>query len=128
VIGPPTTRPGRDRSEQRLLDLFRRLGESERASLLDFAGYLAGRATGPAQTPQPLDIPRPADETVIRALKRLSATYPMLDKGRLMNEATALVSQHVMEGREATAVIDELEVIFRRHYEVLTGPGEETSG
>jgi len=128
VTAAPGKSSARDRAERELLDAFRRLGERERASLLDFAAFLAARSAPdeavPAVAHSPLDIPRPAGESVIKALKRLSATYPMLDKQQLMNEATALVSQHVMEGRAAVEVIDELEVVFRRHYEVHAGDAD----
>ena len=66
---------------------------------------------------QPQPIPRPESETVVGAIKRLSATFPMLDRAKLLNETSVLVTQHVMRGRDATEVIEELEVLFRRHYE-----------
>lgn len=109
--------------EQQLLDILRRLPEREQASLLDYAQFLAERA-GPAvptAVSAPEDIPRPAEESVVKAMKRLSATYPMLETSRLFNEATGLMSQHVLEGRAASDVIDELEALFRAHYEKLRG-------
>lgn len=41
----------------------------------------------------------------------------MLDRSKLLNETSALMAQHVMQGRSAVEVIDELEVVFQTHYE-----------
>ncbi len=108
--------------ERRLLKIFRLLGEEGRATVLAFAEFLESRlAATPQSVGSPIAVQRPERESVIGALKRLSATYPMLDKAVLLNETSLLVSQHVMHGRDAVEVIDELEVLFRRHYEHLAG-------
>lgn len=107
----------------KLTELFSALDEQGQQSLLDFAEFLVERqpqaasTQQPGQPEQPLQIPRPENETVVAAIKRLSRTYPMLDKRKILNQASALMAQHVMGGREAAEVIDELEVIFERHYE-----------
>jgi hypothetical protein len=107
--------------EKKLLKLFNRLGAPERDMLLGFAEYLAARAEGVVSMNQtvgaPLDIPRPEKESVVAALKRLSSTYHMLDDPRLLNEASVLMSQHVMQGREAGQVIDDLQVLFEKFYQ-----------
>lgn len=107
--------------EKKLLKLFNSLGGPERDMLLGFAEYLAARAGEPASSPQtvpqPLDVPRPEKESVVAAIKRLSSTYHMLDDPRLLNEASVLMSQHVMQGREAEQVIDELQALFAKFYE-----------
>ncbi|WP_455211241.1 hypothetical protein [Kaarinaea lacus] len=108
--------------EKKLLKLFNSLGGPERDMLLGFAEYLAVRASGepassPKAVPQPLDVPRPEKESVVAAIKRLSSTYHMLDDPRLLNEASVLMSQHVMQGREADQVIDELQTLFAKFYE-----------
>jgi hypothetical protein len=54
---------------------------------------------------------------VVAAIKRLSQTYFMLDKTRMLGHTSGLMTQHIMAGREAREVIDELEAIFRREYE-----------
>ena len=41
----------------------------------------------------------------------------MLDRSRMLNETSSLMTQHVIHGRAAGEVIDELEQLFRRHYE-----------
>lgn len=106
--------------ERRLLSLFRGLSETGRTSLLDYADFLASRdaAVAPVIPEQPLDIPRPARESVVKAIKRLSATYPMLKRDGLLHETSALMTQHLVHGRPAEAVIDELEALFRQRYEI----------
>ena len=108
--------------ERRLLKIFRLLGEEGRAIRPRLAEFLESRlAATPQSVGSPIAVQRPERESVIGALKRLSATYPMLDKAVLLNETSLLVSQHVMHGRDAVEVIDELEVLFRRHYGHLAG-------
>ena len=111
--------------ERRLLQIFKALPAAQRVGLLDYAEFLQTRAgaTGEAELPtEPLAIPRPAEESVVKAIKRLMATYPMLDRNRdvLLNETSALMTQHIMHKRAAVEVIDELEIVFRRHYAALS--------
>ncbi|MCG5536731.1 Crp/Fnr family transcriptional regulator [Ectothiorhodospira mobilis] len=111
--------------ETRLRRILRRLPQAQRETLVSFAEFLAQRHPAEeAPLPEPEAIPRPREETVVKAMKRLSATYPMLDKSRLLNETSALMSQHVMQGRPAQEVIDELETLFARHYRRLCGEEE----
>lgn len=107
--------------EQRLIALFRDGSERDRETLLRFAEFIAARLDGSAVSsiPAPEPIPRPDSETVVAAIKRLSRSYAMLDKAKMLNETSILVSQHVVEGRDAVEVIDELESLFSRHYEKL---------
>ena len=111
--------------ERNLLKVYRALDETDRRALAAFAEFLAARSAPQKQPlPPPEAIERPERETVIAALKRLSATYPMLDRAKLLNETSVLVSQHVIHGRDATQVIDDLEAVFRRHYERASAPGD----
>jgi hypothetical protein len=113
--------------ERRLLGLFRALGDDAKRTLLAFADFLAQRAEdavapegGAAGVPsQPIPEPRPANETVIAAIKRLRRSYPMLDSGTMLHETAALMAAHVLQGREAAAVIDELEALFAQRYAAL---------
>lgn len=107
--------------EKQLLRWFRRLPEGDRATLLAFAEFLAGRVAKPALPDRPLPIPRPEEEKVVHAIRRLRETYPMLDHGRMLHEVSQLMTQHVVQGRPAREVIDELELLFRAHYERLAG-------
>ncbi len=105
--------------ERRLLRLFRAMSPERRAGLLDYADFLLTRDE-PNRAPvaaQPLDIPRPERESVVKAIKRLRATYPMLDRAKLLHETSALMTQHLVHGRPAADIIDELEQLFRQHYQ-----------
>lgn len=116
------------RLDDQLLTLFHSLAAGDQATLLAFADFLRSRAgTGaapvvsraPAPVPEPEAIPRPEQESVVKAIKRLSRTYPMLDKSKMLNETSALMTQHVIQGRDVMEVIDELEAVFRRFYAEL---------
>ena len=118
-------RQDEDGTLEQLLSYYRGLGEADRRSLLDFAQFLCERSghgdtEGEDQhaTPsEPLPILRPAEESVVKAIQRLGETYPMLDKGTLLNETATLMAEHVLQGRSARAVIDDLEALFARHYQ-----------
>lgn len=117
--------PRKMKQEHRqLLDIYKRLQPADRQSLLSFAEFLATRKpageSAPAEAlPVPLDTPRPPAESVVAAIKRLSASYFMLDAPELLHETSSLMTQHVMQGREAAGVIDELEALFERSYRQL---------
>ena len=119
--------------EEHLLTLFRELTAADQASLLAFAEFLRSRAgatpvarpaPAPVFIPEPEAIPRPEQESVVKAVKRLAQTYPMLDKSKMLTDTSALVMQHVVQGRDAVEVIDELEIVFQRHYSRLKTDGE----
>ena len=123
-----------DDFEKRLIEIVQRLPAVQAEALLEFAEFLltrlggAGseeRGTGVENIPAPLDIPRPGEETVVKAVKRLRATYPMLDPRKLLNQTSELMTQHMVQGREATEVIEELEILFRSQYEKLAGDNNE---
>jgi len=110
--------------QRRLLSLFEALDGQGREMLLAFAEFLKGRESttdadqSEAITPHhPKPIERPPKESVVKAIKRLSATYYMLEREQLLDQTSSLMMSHVLQGREAVSVIDELEVIFSEHYE-----------
>jgi hypothetical protein len=41
----------------------------------------------------------------------------MLDHSKMLHEASSLMAQHMMQGRPAEEVIDELEEMFRRDFD-----------
>lgn len=96
--------------EHALLEIYRILDVPRRKQLLEFARALAAPATEPCREP------RPAEESVVLALRRLTRSYPMPDRRRLMGPASALMAQHALQGRAAAEVIDELELLFEKHY------------
>jgi hypothetical protein len=108
--------------EKRLRQIFSALPPTEQHSLLAFAEFLEQRALAAAAVlavPEPQLLPRPPQESVVAGIKRLSASYPMLDRSTLLNETSSLMTQHLMQGRSAKEVIDEMEVVFLRHYELF---------
>ncbi|MBX3661052.1 MAG: hypothetical protein KF804_01245 [Burkholderiales bacterium] len=96
--------------EDELLRLYRGLDARRRRELMHFARGLDLPATPPRPEP------RPEGESVVLALRRLTRSYPMLDRRRLMGPASTLMAQHALQGRAASEVIDELELVFERHY------------
>lgn len=119
-----------NKSEKKLLNLYRDLPQAARSNLLDFAAFLVERYPPQIEVAkEPLEISRPAEESVIAAVKRLSATYPMLNKDTMLHETSALVAQHLIQGRDAIDVIDELEDIFRQRYQSLQqdDPGNDSN-
>ena len=104
-----------------LIEIVGQLSRDEQTALLEYAEFMLSRSEH-AKTlsiRHPVDIPRPEDESVVAAMRRLSDTYPMLNKDKILHEAAGLMSEHVMQGREAMVVIDELQILFHRHYEIL---------
>lgn len=108
------------KSTKKLLEYYRELPDEVAQQLLDFAEFLASRhKVEVKEIALPQEITRPDTESVVAAVKRLSATFPMLNKDKLLNETASLVTQNLIQGRDAVEVIDELEVIFRKEYEIL---------
>jgi len=108
--------------QRRLLRLFGALGREDKASLTAFAEFLANRSRRepPATEPvRPRDIRRPSRESVVAAIKRLSQTYFMLDRSAMLDQTSALMTAHVIQGRPAEQVIDDLEGLFSEHYRKL---------
>lgn len=113
--------------DKKLLNFFRELPAEQKDTLLAFAEFLAGRvaAAEPPVPSEPQAIPRPGEEKVVQAIKRLRETYPMLDHAKMLHEVSHHMTQHVMQGRAAKDVIDELELVFRAQYEKMLGALEQ---
>ena len=111
--------------EQLLTRLYRGLGSADQATLLAFAEFLGSRKAARPPTvsrkpvPEPEPIERPPGESMVGGLKRLAKTYPMLDKNVMLKATSELVATNIMTGGDTVEVIDELERIFRKHYEQL---------
>jgi len=107
--------------ERKLLQIFDQLAPEQQEKLLEFAEFLAvGDEAGEgAAMAEPRELPRPADESVTMAIRRLVKTYPMLDRRLLMAETSQYLAEHALRGRAAREVIDELEVVFASHYRKL---------
>lgn len=107
-------------AEKKLLSVFKKLAATEQENLQAYAEFLLARHQATQQPiPEPQHIPRGENESVVAAIKRLSATYSMLEKPQLLNESSVLMTQHVMQGRAVEEVIDELEALFARFYQEL---------
>jgi len=107
----------KDRQLRAALDV---LTDEEVASVLNFAQYLRNRRPVLPKSPLEIaDIPRPQDESVIAAIRRLTQTYPMLDRDTVFNEASGLMARHVMQGETSEDTIDQLEALFQSRYASL---------
>jgi len=124
--------------ERRLLKILRALNQQDRGALIAFGEFLAtgGAAVGgladkaepaPVLPSEPRHEPRPSQESVVAAIKRLRRVYPMLDPGEMLHETSALMAAHVLQGRNADEVIDELEVLFLSRYQARLSAVVEAS-
>ena len=122
--------------QEKILGVFGKLSAADRDAVTSFAEFLLSRsgsrvtASSPvpavsAAIPEPESLPRPAEERVVAAVKRLSKTYFMLDKSKMLGATSDLVTQHIMQGREAAEIIDELEQVFTDQYQQLKEGGED---
>lgn len=108
------------RDSKRLISIFRSLSESRQQALLEYAEFLAekeGADIAAAPPSEPLPIPRPEKENVVKAIQRLMRTYPMLERNHVFHEASAQMTRHLIHGVAASEAIDELERIFARQYQ-----------
>ncbi|MGV3628880.1 MAG: Crp/Fnr family transcriptional regulator [Betaproteobacteria bacterium] len=103
------------RRRQALLAAFDGLDEAQQDALMDFAATLAARDEG-SKTAAIKPEPRPAEESVVAAIRRLTRSYPAVERRRLMGPVSTLMAQHAVQGREAAAVIDDLEAVFEQHH------------
>lgn len=119
--------------EQRLLTIHAQLDDANRDSLLSFAEFLLSKQPAEAPVappgneplPEPLLIPRPDNESVVAAIRRLRETYPMIERSAVFQPSSTLMTQHILEGREVSIVIDELEELFSSEYAKLSSTSDE---
>ena len=55
----------------------------------------------------------------IGAIKRLKQTYPMIDSMKVFAVASNLMTEHMVSGRDAEEVINEIEALFEETYQRL---------
>ena len=116
-----------NKQERRIIKIFKSLDADNKESLLAFGEFLQTRSNSSNSDDQPVDvvasepvdIPRPKEESVIKAIKRLSATYPMVDKETILHPISNLMTSHIIQGRKASDVIDDLQALFLGEYESL---------
>ena len=104
-----------------LLSYYNNLLKVDQKMLLSYAEFLSEKAKATVADVKIYQIPeilsRPIDESVPKAIKRLSLSYPMLQDTELLHCCSGLMSDHILKGRAAVSVIDELELLFRKFYE-----------
>jgi len=105
----------------KLKAIYDALDEGRRESLLEFAEFLRERsgAVVKQEIGDPVEIPRPESETVVGAIKRLKQVYPMIESMTVFSSASSLMSKHMVSGRDAMEVIDEMETLFESAYHEL---------
>lgn len=117
--------------QRKLLQLYKGLGTQDRANLVAFAEFLGQRSSDASTEDEsnislePIPIPRPAEESVVSAIKRLSASYHMLDRSELLTQTSSLMTAHLIHGRSAIEVINELEELFADQYTQYLAAREE---
>ena len=112
-------------SAQSIASIFEDLPEKDQNTLFEFAEFLKSRAPEPAlKITEPLGIPRPEDESVVAAIKRLKKNYPMILQKELLNETSEFMMQHMMQGKVAKDVIDEMEALFEQKYKASIGTAQ----
>jgi len=116
-------------SEKKLLQSYRVLNDEDKLALLKFSAFLAQNSsltdkTQFTQLEEPKQIEAKENESVVGALKRLSESYPMIEKSTLLDEASNLMSQHVLQGRAKKDVIIELEQLFQTRYQKIKKESE----
>ena len=115
----------KQKPEKRLIEIYQDLPDDAQKQLIDYAEYLAERHPKPEpQNLEIVEIPRPDEESVVAAIKRLSKSYHMIDRSKMLHETSGLMAQHVMQGRDAVEVIDDLEALFQRFYQDQFGSKE----
>jgi len=110
-----------NKTEKKLLNLFADLDKDDQSSVMAFTEFLLNKAKQEGRHVEidiePVHIPRPKEERVVAAIKRLSAVYPMIKKDSMLNETANLMTEHMIHGRPAVEIIDELEILFQSRYE-----------
>lgn len=108
------------KSSKKLIALYESLDKDRQHSLSDFADFLLAKS-GPVlkEVPQPDDILRPETETVVGAVKRLKLKYHMVESMSVFSAASALMTDHMVKGRDVVEVIDEMETLFFDEYNKL---------
>ena len=105
--------------QSRLKEIINALPEKHAKQLLEFAEFLFQRHGEDRTNLAKQDITRPESESVVKAIKRLTRTYPMLEPDSLLTQTSELMSQNIVGGKPAKEVIDKLELLFQERFEDL---------
>ncbi len=108
------------KSSDALINLYEAMDDERRRSLCDFADFLYAQAEPISkEVPAPENVPRPQQESVVGAVKRLKVKYHMVESMSVFSAASALMTDHMVKGRNVVEVIDEMEVLFEDAYDKL---------
>lgn len=129
----PVMPPQGNKQERELIKLFKTLDSVNKQSLFSYAEFLQQRSAEDTENideeealaTEPLDIPRPENESVIKGIKRLTTNYPMVDKESILHPIAALMTSHMVSGKKAEDVIDELEDLFNQEYQKTNNNNKE---
>ena len=115
------------KSSQDLIDLYEAMDDERKKSLCDFADFLYGQADPlTKEIPEPEDSARPEKETVVGAVKRLKIQYHMVESMSVFSAASALMTDHMVKGRDVIEVIDDMENLFEDAYKkILIESGQD---
>jgi len=117
---------GLSKERKRLLATYEQLDEGRRASLVAFAEFLHAQQPPVVENLVINPIPRPEEEGVPAAIRRLRETYPAVETRDLLDAVSACMSGHLLRGRPAGEVIDELEELFATaHQKAVDARDEE---
>ena len=104
----------------RLSAIFDTLNEDRKKTLLEFAEFLEAKGDLVTREMAPVvTIEKPKGETVVGAIKRLKLSYPMIESMSVFTASSSLMTEHMINGREAMEVIDDMEKIFEEAYQAL---------
>lgn len=109
-------------TEKQLVNHFKKLNEENQKTLMAFAKFLSAEqketvlVDAPTSPEPKKDLPIPEGERVVAAMKRLSATYSMINKTDLLDKSSQLMSEHMLYGKPGEEVIETLELLFEEHY------------
>ncbi|HKJ87554.1 MAG TPA: Crp/Fnr family transcriptional regulator [Gammaproteobacteria bacterium] len=115
-------------NEKRILAALEQLSEEQQEQVVEYAEFLGQRAGARAGTgetaapavptpesPQPVE--KDPEEGPVQAIKRLRRTYPMLDRSKLLDETTNVMTKRYLRNKPEDEVIEEIEEIFEQHYQ-----------
>ena len=108
------------KSSDALVELYEAMDDERKRSLCDFADFLYAKADPISkEIPAPEEVPRPSQETVVGAVKRLKVKYHMVESMTVFSAASTLMTDHMVKGRDVVEVIDEMEMLFEDAYQKL---------
>ncbi|ABK44966.1 hypothetical protein Mmc1_2466 [Magnetococcus marinus MC-1] len=111
----------RHKDAKTLLEVWAKLGEPERRSVESFARFLLSQqqpeVAPVAPITEPLNLPAPPGESVVKALKRLKRNYPMIEADMSLLDASAQLVMERMMGGDDAEIIVKMERLFDNYYQ-----------